>query len=188
MLSVERWRHWILWREVTPWPSVRFPGRVNTCFKRYPWSKMLALHSVTPFAFLPQLPGKFQDPRVRTTPRSKPATESLAARVLGCAMAQVGVAGLSQRRPRLELGSVHMGFVVYKMALGLAFLRVYLGGGLPVSFYCGSPYSHIIWFMNSKTSGGRNYIHDVFISFSGSICWSQIATGCRISHNHTIYT
>jgi hypothetical protein len=53
------------------------------------------------------------------------------------------VAGLSLRRPAFVSGSVHMGFLVYKVALGQVFTRI-LWFPLSVSFHRGSPYSYII--------------------------------------------
>jgi hypothetical protein len=50
------------------------------------------------------------------------------------------VAGLSPRRPGLASGSVHVEFVVDKVALGHVFLRV-LQFSLSISFHRGSPYS-----------------------------------------------
>jgi hypothetical protein len=44
------------------------------------------------------------------------------------------VAGLSPRRPGFDPGSVHVGFVVDKVALGQVFLRV-LGFPLSISFH-----------------------------------------------------
>jgi hypothetical protein len=51
------------------------------------------------------------------------------------------VAGLSLRRPRFVPGTVHVGFVVDRVAVGQVFLWVSV---LPsVSFHCGSPYRYI---------------------------------------------
>jgi hypothetical protein len=60
------------------------------------------------------------------------------------------VAGLSQRRPRFAHGSVHVGFVVDKVAPGQVFLRVF-GLFLSVLFHRGSPYSYMIWGINSSS-------------------------------------
>jgi hypothetical protein len=49
---------------------------------------------------------------------------------------------LSPRRRVFELGSVYMGFVVDKAALGQGFLQVLLLS-LSILFYSGSPYSYI---------------------------------------------
>jgi hypothetical protein len=50
--------------------------------------------------------------------------------------------------------SVHVGFVVDKVALGLVSLRV-LRFFLSVSFHRGSPYPYIIWGVNNRPIGDR---------------------------------
>jgi hypothetical protein len=65
------------------------------------------------------------------------------------------VAGLSLRRPAFVSGSVHMGFLFYKVALGQVFTRI-LWFPLSVSFHRGSPYSYIIWEVNNKPDGGHS--------------------------------
>jgi hypothetical protein len=58
----------------------------------------------------------------------------------GGAMAQVVIAGLSPRRP----GTVHMGFVVDRVALGQVFIWV-LWFSPSIYFHCGPPYSYTVW-------------------------------------------
>jgi hypothetical protein len=70
-------------------------------------------------------------------------------------MAQRLVANLSPRRTGFAPGSVHVGFVVDKAALGQGFLRV-LRFPLSLSFHCGSPCSYITWGMNKRPVGGRS--------------------------------
>ena len=45
------------------------------------------------------------------------------------------VAGFSPRRPGLDAGSVHVGFVVDKVALGQVFPPEYFGFPLSISFH-----------------------------------------------------
>jgi hypothetical protein len=62
--------------------------------------------------------------------------------------------GLIPRRP----GSVHVGFVVDKVALGLVFFELF-GFLLSVSFHHGFPYSYTIWGMKStldRSISGRS--------------------------------
>jgi hypothetical protein len=57
------------------------------------------------------------------------------------------VAGLSARRPGFNLGSVHLGFVVDKVALGQVFSK-YFGFSLPISFRrCSSTRKGLIIFI-----------------------------------------
>jgi hypothetical protein len=57
------------------------------------------------------------------------------------------VAGLSLRRPGLAPGSIHVGFVVGKVALGQVFLRVLRFS--PVSIIPPALQTHIIWEMRN---------------------------------------
>jgi hypothetical protein len=64
------------------------------------------------------------------------------------------------RRPlipdaRVRTGSVHVGFVVDKLVLGLVSLRVLLFL-LSISFHHGSLYSYIILGMSNRPVGGRS--------------------------------
>jgi hypothetical protein len=52
------------------------------------------------------------------------------------------VAGFSSRRPRFEPGSIHVGFVVDKVALGQVFLRVIRFSTFNISFHRRSPNSY----------------------------------------------
>jgi hypothetical protein len=61
---------------------------------------------------------------------------------MDCAMAQV-VAGLSPWRSRFTARSVHLGFVVDKVALGLIFFE-FFSFSQSISFLCSPPLSHII--------------------------------------------
>jgi hypothetical protein len=63
------------------------------------------------------------------------------------------VAGLSPRRSRFAPESVHVGFVVGKVALGLFF--EFFGFPLSVSFHRGSPYTYICG-MDDRPFGGRS--------------------------------
>jgi hypothetical protein len=58
------------------------------------------------------------------------------------------VTGLSPLRPGFASGPVRVGFVVDKVALGQAFLRV-LRFTPSISLHHGYPYSYIIWGMKS---------------------------------------
>jgi hypothetical protein len=71
----------------------------------------------------------------------------------GSARAQA--VSFSQQRPGFAPGSVHLGFMVEKEALGKVFLRV-LRFHLSVLFLHGSPCSRIIWGMKNKPVGGRS--------------------------------
>jgi hypothetical protein len=62
------------------------------------------------------------------------------------------VASPSPQRPRLMPLSVYVGFVLDRVALRHAFLSVLQLS----SVSCGSPFSHIIWGMNSRPVGGLN--------------------------------
>jgi hypothetical protein len=57
-------------------------------------------------------------------------------------MAQVVIVGLSPRRPVFAPGSVNMGFVVDKVALGQVFLRVLRLLPVNISFHRRSPNSY----------------------------------------------
>jgi hypothetical protein len=59
------------------------------------------------------------------------------------------VTGVSLKRP----GSVHVGFVAVKVALGQVFLEV-LHFPLSTSVHHGHPYLYIIWGMNNGPVGG----------------------------------
>jgi hypothetical protein len=63
-------------------------------------------------------------------------------------------AGLSSRRPGFPTGSLHVVFVVDKVALGQVFLRVLRFSLVP--FHRGYPYSHMTWGMNNRPDGGRS--------------------------------
>jgi hypothetical protein len=65
------------------------------------------------------------------------------------------VPGFSSRRPGFAPGSLHVGFVVVKVALGQVSLRGLL---FPSSVSChrGLPYSYITWGMNSRSVVGRS--------------------------------
>jgi hypothetical protein len=65
------------------------------------------------------------------------------------------VTGLSPCRTSFAPGSVHMRFVVDKVALEQVFLRV-IRFPLSLSFHLGSPYSYTIWTMDSRPIGGRS--------------------------------
>jgi hypothetical protein len=60
---------------------------------------------------------------------------------LGHDMAQVVSRWLLTRRPRFTPGSVHVGFVADKVALGQVFLRVLQFSPVSISFHCSSPNS-----------------------------------------------
>jgi hypothetical protein len=62
------------------------------------------------------------------------------------------VAGFSPRRPGFAPGSVHVEFVVDKVALGQIFL-------LSISFCRCSPYWCVIWGMNNRPVSGRIQRH-----------------------------
>jgi hypothetical protein len=66
------------------------------------------------------------------------------------------VVGLSSCVPEFAPGSVRVGFVLDKVALGQVFLRVFFGFTLSVSFHRGFPYSYIIWEMGNRPYGGRS--------------------------------
>jgi hypothetical protein len=70
-------------------------------------------------------------------------------------VAQVVSACLSLRRPGFAPMSVHVGFVVDKVALG-QFFSEFFGFPLSVSFHRGLSYSYIIWRMNNRPIGGRS--------------------------------
>jgi hypothetical protein len=57
-------------------------------------------------------------------------------------------------RPWFASGSVHVGFVVDKVAPGQVFLRV-IRILLPISFHCGSLFPCIMWGMSNRHVGGR---------------------------------
>jgi hypothetical protein len=57
-------------------------------------------------------------------------------------MAQALVAGLSPRRPVFAPGSIHVEFVVDKVALGQVFLRVLRFSPVNISFHRRSPNSY----------------------------------------------
>jgi hypothetical protein len=61
------------------------------------------------------------------------------------------VAGLPPRRPGFDLGSVHVGFVVDKVALGQVFPPEYFGFPLPVSFHRCS--------ITRKRTKNNNHLH-----------------------------
>jgi hypothetical protein len=76
------------------------------------------------------------------------------------------VSGLSTRRPGFVPGSVHVGFVVNKVALEQGFLRV-LRVFLSISFHHGSSYAHTIWGMDSRPVGdlsSETQSHPLFIN------------------------
>jgi hypothetical protein len=54
------------------------------------------------------------------------------------------VAGLSPRRPGFAPGSIHVGFVVDKVALGQVFLRVLRFSPVNISFHRRSPNSYCL--------------------------------------------
>jgi hypothetical protein len=65
------------------------------------------------------------------------------------------MAHVVSRRPlivhtRFRPGSVRVGFVLDKVALGQVFLRVFFGFTLSVSFHRGFPYSYTIWEMGNR--------------------------------------
>jgi hypothetical protein len=65
------------------------------------------------------------------------------------------IASLSQQRPIFEPGSVHVGIVVDKVALGEVFLRVPLISPSTLFDHI-SPYSCIILGVNNRPVGGCN--------------------------------
>jgi hypothetical protein len=70
------------------------------------------------------------------------------------------VAGLSPLRPGFAPGSVHMRFVVSRVALVQSFLRVILFSPVNI-IHCGSPYSYIIWGINNRPLGWPQFIDNV---------------------------
>jgi hypothetical protein len=60
---------------------------------------------------------------------------------------------LSPGRPGFALRSVHVRFVVDKVALGQVFIRVLRFSLVNISFHRGSPYSYIIWGNNRPVGG-----------------------------------
>jgi hypothetical protein len=65
------------------------------------------------------------------------------------------VSGLSPRRPGFVPGSVHVWFVIDKVALERVLLWVHCFA-LSISFHHGSPYSRITLGMNNMPVGGRS--------------------------------
>jgi hypothetical protein len=65
------------------------------------------------------------------------------------------VASLLPGRTGFSPKSVHVGFVVYKVALGQVSLRV-IRFPLSASFHHASPYSYIIWRVNNRPLDGRS--------------------------------
>jgi hypothetical protein len=59
------------------------------------------------------------------------------------------------RRPLIAPGSVHVGFVLDKMATGQVYLRV-LPYSLSISYHRGSSYTHIAWGIHNRTFDGRS--------------------------------
>jgi hypothetical protein len=66
-----------------------------------------------------------------------------------CRRAMAQVVSLSPRRPGFASGSIHVGFVVGKVALGQVFLRVLRFPPVNISFHRRSPNSYIIWGMRN---------------------------------------
>jgi hypothetical protein len=64
------------------------------------------------------------------------------------------VAGLSPRRPWFAPGSIHVGFVVDKVALGQVFLRVLRFSPVSISFHRRSPNSYHLGMCNMLTEVG----------------------------------
>jgi hypothetical protein len=96
------------------------------------------------------------------------------------------VGGLSPRRPWSESGSVHMGFVVGRVALGHVSFRV-LKFSLSISFHRGSPYSDIIWRINNRPVGGRSsetQSHPTNINNKGNICTWRFVSYFHFSLNN----
>jgi hypothetical protein len=63
--------------------------------------------------------------------------------------------GHSSRTPGFAPRSVHVGFVVDKATLGQGFSE-FFGFPLSISFHRGSPYSYVIWEMNTRPVGNRS--------------------------------
>jgi hypothetical protein len=99
------------------------------------------------------------------------------------------VSGLSPWRAEFMPGSVHVGFVVDKMALGHDFLQVF-GLSLAISFHHGSPYSYITWGINNRSTGGLNsktlsHPIDMNNHHQGvAVCLVVKWPECEVHHSH----
>jgi hypothetical protein len=65
------------------------------------------------------------------------------------------VTGLSPRRPGFARGSVHVGYVADKFALGQVFSELF-DYPLSISFHRHPPYPYITWRMNNRPTGVRS--------------------------------
>jgi hypothetical protein len=66
------------------------------------------------------------------------------------------VAGLSPWSPGFASGSVHVGFVLNKVAMGQDFILVLRLFPLSISFHRRSPHTYVTWEMNNMSVGGSS--------------------------------